>query len=108
MSWCDENGFLGGRIDDWIRQHRKTHQQVFDLAHELNREGHAFLDGRSITTSDSHAQKGSHLAFQHFVFGVLDNTDNVKIQDAALFVRACGPPRAGAGSRLACRRLWSG
>jgi len=54
MSWCDENGFLGGRIDDWIRQHRKTHQQVFDLAHELNREGHAFLDGRSVTISDSH------------------------------------------------------
>ena len=44
----DENGFLGGLIQEWIEAHRKSYGPVFVLAQELNRECHRFLDGRRV------------------------------------------------------------
>jgi hypothetical protein len=44
----DENGFLGGLIQEWIETHRKSYGPVFVLAQELNRECHRFLDGRRV------------------------------------------------------------
>lgn len=52
MSVLDENGFLSGRIDAWISQHRANHNDLLTLAEALNRESHAFLHGRAVTISD--------------------------------------------------------
>ena len=49
----DENGFLGGLIQEWIEAHRKSYGPVFVLAQELNRECHRFLDGRGWTRKAS-------------------------------------------------------
>lgn len=54
MTLYDENGFLGGRIIDWIHQHRENMKSVLELAQQLNRESHAFIDGRTVTVSDSY------------------------------------------------------
>lgn len=52
MTLLDENGFLGGRVTAWIEKHRATHKELLALAEELNRECHAFLDGRTVNISD--------------------------------------------------------
>lgn len=44
----DENGFLHGRIEHWVRVHRDTFSGVFAEAETLNRRCHEFLDGRSV------------------------------------------------------------
>lgn len=56
MSRIDENGFLEGRICDWITEHRDQHVAVFTAIRTLNRECHCFMDGRAIdATSELHA-----------------------------------------------------
>lgn len=54
MTLYDENGFLDGKIFDWIQQHRESQKSVFGLAHQLNRESHVFIDGRAVITSDTY------------------------------------------------------
>lgn len=54
MSLHDENGFLGGKIIDWVQQHRESQKSVLRLAQQLNRECHAFIDGRAVTVSDTY------------------------------------------------------
>ena len=44
----DENGFLHGRIEHWVKEHRETFSGVFAEAEALNRRCHEFLDGRSV------------------------------------------------------------
>jgi hypothetical protein len=53
MSALDEDGFLGGRIEAWIREHRASHKDLLTLAETLNRESHAFLHGRAVRISDT-------------------------------------------------------
>jgi len=48
----DENGFLHGRIEAWIRDHRRDFFSVFAEGEALNRHCHEFLDGRSIDLGD--------------------------------------------------------
>jgi len=50
----DENGFLGGKIQEWIEVHRRTHGPAFLQAQQLNRENHRFIDGRNINVSDTY------------------------------------------------------
>jgi hypothetical protein len=52
MAPYDENGFLGGKINDWILQHQERHRSLLARAHELNRACHSFIDGRSVDLSD--------------------------------------------------------
>lgn len=54
MSLYDENGFLGGKVIDWIQQHRESQKSVLRLAQQLNRESHTFIDGRAVTVSDTY------------------------------------------------------
>lgn len=53
MSALDEDGFLGGRIEAWIREHRASHKDLLTLAEALNRESHVFLNERAVTISDT-------------------------------------------------------
>ena len=48
MAVYDENGFLGGLIEQWVESHQESFVEIFALAKELNRECHRFLDGRSV------------------------------------------------------------
>lgn len=53
MHSMDENGFLEGRISQWMAADRDQHALVFQAIGELNRECHRFLDGRAVDiTSD--------------------------------------------------------
>jgi hypothetical protein len=55
MSRIDENGFLEGKICNWIAEHRDRHAALFTTIRELNRECHRFLDGRGVDiTSELH------------------------------------------------------
>lgn len=53
MSDLDENGFLGGRIESWVKEHRARNDGLIELAEALNRESHAFLHGRTIGIDDT-------------------------------------------------------
>jgi len=53
MSVVDENGFLSGQIEAWILRHRADHADLLTLAETLNRECHAFLNGCTVTISDT-------------------------------------------------------
>lgn len=55
MSLLDENGFLGGRIADWMQRHRHSNQNLLALAQSVNRECHLFLNGRSVRVSEPKA-----------------------------------------------------
>jgi hypothetical protein len=48
MRKFDENGFISGRIQYWIDNHRTRHEAIFSTALDLNRECHKFLSGRSV------------------------------------------------------------
>ena len=48
MCAFDENGFISGRIQYWIDEHRTRHEAIFSTAFKLNRECHKFLSGRSV------------------------------------------------------------
>src|SRR6266404_3898545 len=52
MPFYDEDGFLGGKIQEWIDKHRRTYKPALSLAERLNRETHSLIDGRSINVSD--------------------------------------------------------
>lgn len=55
MNRIDENGFLEGRIYNWIAEHRDRYATLFTATRELNRECHRFLDGRAVdVTSELH------------------------------------------------------
>lgn len=48
MGTTDENGFLAGRIHSWSVSQRVAYRDMFERAHELNRDCHHFLAGRAI------------------------------------------------------------
>jgi hypothetical protein len=48
MPKVDEDGFLEGRIHNWITDRRNHHALLFTAIHELNRECHRFVDGRAV------------------------------------------------------------
>lgn len=52
MTPYDENGFLSGRIESWVKEHQESHRDILDRAHELNRDCHRFLAGRSRDLGD--------------------------------------------------------
>jgi hypothetical protein len=48
MCTFDENGFLEGRIEKWIADHRERNAALFSSGRRLNRECHRFLDARAV------------------------------------------------------------
>ncbi|MBK9946753.1 MAG: hypothetical protein IPP12_06140 [Nitrospira sp.] len=48
MGLTDENGFLAGRIQSWIDSQHAAHRDIFNRAHDLNRDCHHFLDARAV------------------------------------------------------------
>lgn len=52
MTEYDENGFLSGRIETWIKEYQESNREILNRAQELNRDCHHFLDGRSIDLND--------------------------------------------------------
>ena len=48
MPVLDEDGFLQGSVDNWVRKHRASYQAFVSDAETLNRICHGFLSGRSI------------------------------------------------------------
>jgi hypothetical protein len=52
MTMYDENGFLEGRIQSWIKSQRASRRDIIKRAQELNRDCHRFLDGRAVDLGD--------------------------------------------------------
>lgn len=52
MTSYDENGFLSGRIESWVKEHQDSHQDILNHAQQLNRDCHRFLSGRSLDLDD--------------------------------------------------------
>jgi hypothetical protein len=48
MGSFDENGFLYGRIQQWMEIQNSFHKDLFERAAALNRDCHLFLDGRAV------------------------------------------------------------
>lgn len=48
MSTFDENGFLEGKMQKWVTDHRKRHSALFSGSLRLNRECHRFLNARTV------------------------------------------------------------
>lgn len=54
MTILDDDGFLQGLVDRWVREHRTSYQAFVSDAETLNRICHRFLSGRSIALGNPH------------------------------------------------------
>jgi hypothetical protein len=53
VSFVDSDGFLSGRIDEWVTLHRAANEELFSLAESLNRDCHRFLEKHEVGTFES-------------------------------------------------------